>query len=197
VIHLAVEVEVGKRFLTEFLGLKAEKLRKVVVGADDSAIRGVLEVVLLDVITNALSNISPAYKSSSGLVKEPAKLIRYRDGLLETAVRTGLALGALSLRRLANILNGALDSNLNGRKKLAVLRTKAGILGLHRVNEAHKIRNNSIGLNYLRSKLRGGLRSGGNSGGGGLRSSRILYRGGLNYRGSLLLGGRLASASAA
>lgn len=136
VVHLAVEVKVGQGLVLKGSRVEAKKARQVVVGADLAAVGGVLEVMGLDVIANALAHIRAADERARGLVKELAQLVRHGNRLLETAVRARLALRALSLSGLANVLYGLLNGGLNGGEDRLVRLAEAGVLGLKGVNNA-------------------------------------------------------------
>ena len=176
-VHLAVEVEVRERLVLEGSRVEAEQARQVVVGADLTAVSRVLEVVRLDVITDALTNIRAADERARGLVDKLAKLIRYSNRLLETAVRAGLALGALALGGLAYVLYGLLHGSLNRCKHCLVRLTKAGVLSLKSIYDTSQLGNKLVGLNERGGNLNRGL-----SGRGGI----TCVRGGLGGRGGIL-----------
>ena len=176
-VHLAVEVEVREGLVLEGGRVETKQARQVVVGADLTAVSRVLEVVRLDVITDALTNIRAADERARGLVDKLAELVRYGNRLLETAVRASLALGALALGGLAHVLHGLLHGSLNRRKHCLVRLAKAGVLSLKSIYNTSQLSNKLIGLDEGRGNLNRGL---------GGRGSITCVRGGLSGRGGIL-----------
>lgn len=145
-VHLAVEVEVGEGLVLEVGLVDAKKAGQGVIRADLTAVSRVLEVVGLDVLADALADIRAADERASGLVQELAELIRYSNGLLEAAVRAGLALGALALGGLAYVLDGLLHGGLNGGKNDLVGIAEAGVLRLKGLYNTSQLGDELVGL---------------------------------------------------
>jgi len=170
VVHLAVEVEVREGLVLEGGRVETEQARQVVVGANLAAVSGVLEVVGLDVLADALANVRAADERARGLVEEVAQLVRHGNRLLEAAVRAGLALGALALGGLAHVLHGLLHGGLNRRHHRLVRLAEAGVLGLEGVNNTSQLSDELVRLNKGGGHLYGRLSGGGGSVAGVRRS---------------------------